>query len=225
MHNGNEVVLPTAYTISEGSQADLPRASVWISSSDKADAISSAQMPIDFAIVLMAGLLSLFLRHGTLEAQPIYWIMWLLGATLHINVAYIFAAYQPDTARSLSTLMSKSIVAWSAASLSIIVIIYFAKVSADFSRVCLVIWFVGSVILMVLSKAIYVGLMMRWQCYGKMATKVALIAPPESADDLLGYFDRFTPAEIAVFSCQDLSPINSASLVAELQDRIPGGKD
>jgi len=154
----------------------------------------------DLQLVLAAGLRLADLAALGLVGVAAYWLrnesldlsdqdLAALGIGLLLAVIYLHVAklYEHAALGRVNQQVAKAFVAWGAVIVTLVMIGYFTKTSASFSRIWIATWFVGGVLALTLLRAAVYRLLLAWRRRGLLTRRVVLIGHPDAVARLIAH--------------------------------------
>lgn len=129
----------------------------------------------DFGAAAGGATAAYFARYSAVGADAGYWSFGLLGAVLLVNYLNLSEAYRFEALRQLRSQIWKVSANWTAVAVTLILLAYSLKLSADFSRTWTAIWFFSTLSMLVSTRIAAAALIARWQRNGRLVRRVGVI--------------------------------------------------
>ncbi|MGE0153708.1 MAG: undecaprenyl-phosphate glucose phosphotransferase [Reyranellaceae bacterium] len=175
----------------------------------------------DVAVVVLAALAAYQIYLATLlddlDGKHIVGIV--LAALLTANIFPFFGLYDERIWRNWFAQFTRPLLAWTAVGGFLIVAAFVAKVSADFSRGWVIVWFITGYIGFVLVRIGLRLLLARWTEIGRLAKAVAVVGAGPVAARLIEHLKRLPDREMVLVGVYDDAPPAEGGPVAGVEYR------
>ena len=146
-----------------------------------ATVLATVQRLTDLAVIVLAGLVSYYIRYGELPLQTQNALVVISVTLISANVFHFFHLYnsrklveEPFQLRSLT-------LAFMTTALITLSVGYLTKTSVEISRIWMTLWAVGAFALLLLSRTYLKVRLMQWQAKGWLTKRIA--CPVEDGRD------------------------------------------
>ena len=146
-----------------------------LAAADLETLVSGTLRVTDAAIVIVAALLSYWIRHDTLILPNLYIMAVMAAVALTVNYMHLARVYGFANLTRLSTQVGLLAMSWTAVMLSLIAIAYFTQTSIAFSRAFALGWFALSFGGFLLARVVVLLQIDRWRRAGELSLNVAVI--------------------------------------------------
>ncbi|HEX6978468.1 MAG TPA: undecaprenyl-phosphate glucose phosphotransferase [Alphaproteobacteria bacterium] len=147
--------------------------------------VSGALRIADVAIVVVAAVISYWIRHDTYVLPNLYIMAILAAVALTANYMQIARVYEFDNLMRLTAQIGLVAMSWTAVMLSLIALAYFTQTSIAFSRAFALGWFALTLGGLVLARILVLTQMERWRRAGRLTLNVAIIGAGPLARQVL----------------------------------------
>jgi Undecaprenyl-phosphate glucose phosphotransferase len=139
----------------------------------------------DIAVVLGAGVVAYWTRHGTLAIPDIYWSAMGLATLLTAIYMHFANSYSYGNIATFSLQFGKVTVLWGAVFVTLMAFAYFARLSDSYSRVWVITWFTLTLIAFGILRVAVAFQVERWIRRGELDINVAVVGSGEFARRLI----------------------------------------
>ena len=141
---------------------------------------------VEFATVIVTGFAAyLFYVQPGPTTAGYYSLTIALGAVLTLIAFQLADAYQVPTLRRHVTQFGRVALAWTAVFAILTTLAFFARVSTDFSRAWLGLWFAGGFAAIALIRTVLMFRVRRWALDGRLERRAVIIGGGRSAEELI----------------------------------------
>jgi len=151
---------------------------------DAAEIMLSTLIVVESAVVVTSAVVAHWMRYRSIHLPATYWFATLLGATLHANGLIATRIYsfvqRPHPPYRIGTLL----LGWSAVILLMATVMYFGRMSDEFSRTWLALWFLVAGGGLLATRLAAVAALCRWRRLGRLSIAVALVGTERMLDCL-----------------------------------------
>jgi Undecaprenyl-phosphate glucose phosphotransferase len=137
--------------------------------------VSGALRVADATIVVVAAVLSYWIRHDTYALPNLYIMAIMAAVALTVNYMHIARIYLFANLTRLTTQVGLLAMSWTAVMLSLIALAYFTQTSIAFSRAFVLGWFTISFGGFVLARVLLLAQIDRWRRAGRLSLNVVVI--------------------------------------------------
>jgi Undecaprenyl-phosphate glucose phosphotransferase len=175
----------------------------------------------DVLVVILAALAAYELYLTTfldsLDGKHVVGII--LAALLTANIFPFFGLYDERYWRNWFRQLTRPLLAWAVVGACLIVATYIAKVSTDFSRGWVIVWFIAGYIGFVLVRLVLGMLLARWSEIGRMTKAVAVVGAGKVGERLIEHLRRLPHRELVIVGVYDDAPPADGAPVAGVEYR------
>ena len=141
---------------------------------------------VDFATVALTGFIAYWLYVLPTNRVEAYYIATIIGGAITTVAAFqAVDAYQVHTLRSILRQFGRLLAAWAGVFAAMTMIAFFARVSTDFSRVWLGLWFLGGFVAILALRVVVTNAVRRWGRDGRLERRAVIVGGGRAAEDLI----------------------------------------
>ncbi len=155
----------------------------------------------DVAAVIIAGVLSYALRHGSLDLPALYWWQLLAGCIVTAVSLHHAQVYTFRSLRRRSRHLGSVALAWTASALVMIAVLFFARLADEVSRLWLLLWSLTGLAGLAGVRLACWPWLARWSRAGKLIFNVAVVGSPAAAEKLAQQIKRSSDVRLLGIFC------------------------
>jgi putative colanic acid biosynthesis UDP-glucose lipid carrier transferase len=171
---------------------------------------------VDVLIVAGTGIFAFWWRHGTHNLPDQYLVAIAIGALLGANYLQIGKLYRFEGLHRFAVQFGALTASWIAVIVTLLLIAYFGKVSAGFSRIWAVSWFFSAYLLLMTTRGIFSILLHRWQLQGKLTHNIVVVGAGDFGARLIQHLKRQRGGGIRVLGLFDDRKTRSSVAVGDI---------
>jgi Undecaprenyl-phosphate glucose phosphotransferase len=152
----------------------------------------------DVVAIVLAGMASYGLRHGTLEVPALYWWQILTGSVIAAVALHVAGIYTFRSLRQRARDFAWVSLGWGTAALVMVATLFFARVVEEISRAWVLIWAVAGLAGLFGVRLVAHAWLARWSKSGKLIFNVAVAGPAAAAAALARRIEREGAEDIRV---------------------------
>jgi Undecaprenyl-phosphate glucose phosphotransferase len=157
----------------------------------------------DVTLVALTGIVSYWIRHGTLVVPEEYLVAIAIGALLAANYLQLARLYNFAELHRFALQFGTLTASWGAVILTLLLAGYFGKVSENFSRVWAVSWFVSAYVVLVVARGGLAWLLANWSQQGRIIYTVAVVGAGPFGERLVDHLNRQHDAGVRIVGVFD----------------------
>lgn len=142
---------------------------------------------MDLLIILVVGWAAYWIRHDTANPPVIYFSAIGLSMFFAANAFHFAGLYRLDTIRNIGGHLTRLLGAWIAVAILLLVIGFFSKTSAEYSRIWLATWLVLASGGLTLFRTWLTWQVLAWQRSGLLQRNLVVVGVGNSARRLIGH--------------------------------------
>lgn len=152
---------------------------------------------VDLLVILVAGWAAYWLRHGSPELPVPYLVAIGIGLVVAANAFHFAGLYNFDNVRNSASQFTRLAGGWLAVTMLLIVVGFFSKTSADYSRIWLATWLVLAFVALAGFRIALNWRIVSWQRAGVLVRNIVVVGHGEPVQRLLRHLEK-TPADFGV---------------------------
>jgi Undecaprenyl-phosphate glucose phosphotransferase len=165
---------------------------------DRRALLLGALRAADVAAIILAGIASYALRHGTLDIPALYWWQILTGSIIAAVALHAAGLYSFRSLRQRARHVAWVGLCWGATALVMTAILFFARVADETSRAWVVIWAFAGLAGLFGVRLVSDAWLARWSRNGKLIFNVAVVGSAAAAAALAQRIGREGSEDIRV---------------------------
>jgi Undecaprenyl-phosphate glucose phosphotransferase len=166
----------------------------------------------DVVIVVLCGVVSYWLRHGSWVIPGPYLVAIAIGGILTANILHLTGAYALQLHRGPTSQLGQLLVGWASMGFGLIALAYFTKNSNEFSRLWFGIWMGTSLGFLLFARIVMHWQLEKWRRAGLLKIKLAVVGANDSSAHFLRHLQSQTDGEYQLVGVYD-----------ERRTRLPDG--
>jgi len=167
----------------------------------------------DIAVIALIGVLTYWLRNDNLEFSDRDLAALGIGPLLAVIYLHVARLYDGAQLSRLNQQVVKLAAAWGAVIVTLVVIGYFTKTSATFSRIWIASWFLASLLALTALRVAAYRLMAAWRRRGMLTRQVVIIGNADAARRLVGHLRLAPDQGLAIAGLFSDGPAAGASAI------------
>jgi putative colanic acid biosynthesis UDP-glucose lipid carrier transferase len=140
---------------------------------------------IDLGIIALAGWLAYAIRHDSFVLPGAYFVGIGIAIALAANVFQFSGLYRYEEFEKFGRQMGRLMIGWTAVSLALLAISFFSKTSADYSRIWVGIWLIGSFAGLAIFRMALAWRILQWKHSGVLTRNVVIVGAGKQGERLL----------------------------------------
>lgn len=144
----------------------------------------------DLVIIALVGWIAYAIRHDSFVLPGAYFVGIGIAMALAANVFQFAGLYRHEEFEKFGRQMGRLLAGWTAVSLALLAISFFSKTSADYSRIWVGIWLVGSFAGLAIFRMALAWRILRWKHTGVLTRNVVIVGAGKQGERLIRHIQE-----------------------------------
>lgn len=144
---------------------------------------------MDLGIIAAAGWLAYAVRHDSFVLPGAYFVAIAIAMAMAANVFQLAGLYRHDELEKIGGQLGRLMVGWTAVSLALLAVSFFSKTSADYSRIWVGIWLLGSFGGLTIFRIALAWRILDWKHNGLLTRNVIIVGAGKQGERLIRHIE------------------------------------
>ena len=141
----------------------------------------------EFAVIALAGIncYYAYVAEREIAMETAYWTVSLATPAIAISAFHFSGLYALRALKSFVTQLPRLLIAWSGVAALLLVVAFFTKIGAEFSRVWMALWFASASVLLITVRASAAMTLAAWTRSGRLTRRGVIVGAGDGAAELM----------------------------------------